>query len=103
MTEAKAYIFASYDEDFGITPLEAQSVGTPVIAYRSGGVKETVEDGKTGIFFDKNTPAELNDAVNRFEKTKISSEACRKNAEKFSSKVFDKKMTDFISSLSSRT
>ena len=95
---AKAYVFASFDEDFGITPVEAMSVGTPVIAYRSGGVKETVIDGKTGIFYSENTPEKLNEAVEKFEKTKISSEACRKQAQKFSSEVFDRKIVDFIKS-----
>lgn len=99
MAGAKAYVFASYDEDFGITPVESQAVGTPVISYRSGGVKETIDEGKTGVFFDKNIPEELNEAIKKFEKMKINSEACRKNAEKFSSKVFDKKIKEFISKL----
>ena len=50
MKNAKAFIFASEDEDFGITPVEAMSVGTPVIAYRSGGVVESVLQGRTGLF-----------------------------------------------------
>lgn len=100
MANAKAYIFASYDEDFGITPVEAQATGTPVIAYRSGGVKETVVDGKTGIFYDENTPEAVNSAVEQFEsaswRTKISSDVCRKQAQKFSSEVFDKKIKNFV-------
>ena len=43
MREAKAFIFAP-EEDFGITPVEAQAAGTPVIAYGAGGVLETVRD-----------------------------------------------------------
>lgn len=96
MGNAKAYLFASYDEDFGITPVEAMSVGTPVIAYRNGGVKETVVDGKTGIFFDENTPEAINNAIKRFEKMKISSDTCRKRAQQFSSEIFDKKIKEFI-------
>jgi glycosyltransferase involved in cell wall biosynthesis len=96
MAGAKAYVFASYDEDFGITPLEAQACGTAVISFRSGGVKETVIDGKTGIFYDENIAQDLNEAIGRFEKTKISADACKKNAEKFSAKVFDKKIREFV-------
>jgi glycosyltransferase involved in cell wall biosynthesis len=96
MANAKAFIFSSFDEDFGITPVEAMSMGTPVIAYRSGGVKETVIEGKTGVFYEPNTPEALSDAVGKFERTKFDSEACRKQAEKFSSKNFDKKILRYI-------
>ncbi len=99
MAGAKAYVFASYDEDFGITPVEAMSVGTPVIAFRSGGVKETVIDGKTGIFFDENTPEAINSAIEKFEKVKISSNACKKQAQKFSAEVFDKKIKEFVNKI----
>src|SRR3990167_5589898 len=106
MANAKAYVFASFDEDFGITPVEAMAAGTPVIAYRSGGVRETVVDPSTssgqvatGIFFDENTPDAINEAIKKFEKAKISSDECRKQAEKFSSEVFDKKILDFVNSL----
>src|SRR3989344_1062873 len=106
MANAKAYVFASFDEDFGITPVEAMAAGTPFIAYRSGGVRETVVDPSTssgqvatGIFFDENTPDAINEAIKKFEKAKISSDECRKQAEKFSSEVFDKKILDFVNSL----
>lgn len=96
MSQAKALVFASFDEDFGITPVEAMGVGTPVIAYRSGGVKETVVDGKTGIFFDENSPDALNEAIKKFEKTKISPDDCVERAEKFSDKIFDKKIKEIV-------
>jgi glycosyltransferase involved in cell wall biosynthesis len=96
MKNAKAYVFASYDEDFGITPVEAMSVGTPVIAYKSGGVKETIVDGKTGIFFEDNTPESLGNAIKKFESAKINSEACVKQAEQFSSEKFDKKIREIV-------
>lgn len=102
MAGAKAYVFASYDEDFGITPVEAMGVGTPVVAFRSGGVKETVIDGKTGVFFDKNTPESLNEAIEelekilRFAQDDKMSDACVARADKFSEKVFDKKIREVI-------
>jgi len=98
MAGARAYIFASFDEDFGIAPVESLASGTPVIAFRSGGVRETVIDGKTGIFFDENTPEAINEAIKKFESLKFSSDTCRKQAQKFSSEVFDRKIKEFVSS-----
>ena len=66
MQTAKALIVAA-DEDLGLTPMEAQSCGTPVIALRKGGYLETVLDGETGIFFDEPSPAAIAKAVDRFE------------------------------------
>ena len=96
MKNAKAFIFASYDEDFGITPVEAMGVGTPVIAHNSGGVKETVVDGKTGVFYNENTPEKLNSAIKKFEKLKISKEACTTQANKFSAQKFKERIKAFI-------
>ena len=50
---AKAFLATAQDEDFGMTVVEAQLAGTPVIAYRGGGYLETVVEGKTGIFFEE--------------------------------------------------
>lgn len=105
IANAKAFIFASYDEDFGITPVEAMGVGIPVIAYRSGGVKETIIDGKTGIFFDENTPESLNAAIEKFERIHHSTQddkirnACVEQAEKFSEKEFDRKIKKLVDSI----
>ena len=52
ISKAKGFIHAGV-EDFGIAPIEAQSCGTPVIAYGYGGVLETIIENKTGIFFSK--------------------------------------------------
>ncbi len=93
---AKAFIFSSYDEDFGITPVEAMGVGTPVIAYASGGVKETVVEGKTGVFYNENAPESLNAAISKFESTKLNPNDCVERAEKFSEKEFDKKIKEVV-------
>ncbi|MCL4387283.1 glycosyltransferase, partial [Patescibacteria group bacterium] len=98
MRNAKAYVFASYDEDFGITPVESMSVGIPVIAYKSGGVKETVVDGKTGIFFDENTAEELNKAILRFERLSFDEKDCFQQAGKFSEDNFKKAILKFVKS-----
>ncbi len=66
LQRCRAFLFPG-EEDFGLTPLEAQACGAPVIAYRAGGALETVIDGTTGIFFDQQTEASLGEAVDSME------------------------------------
>lgn len=68
--KAKAFILAA-EEDFGITSIEAQSCGTPVIAFKKGGYLETVIENKTGVFFNEQTPNSIKEAVLNFESKKI--------------------------------
>lgn len=96
MKHAKAFIFPSEQEDFGIIPVEAMAAGTPVIALNQGGVKETVIDGKTGLFFEERTPESLIVAVKKFEKMNLSSADCIKQAKKFRKERFKKEMLQFI-------
>ena len=65
-SKAKAFIFPG-EEDFGITPVEAQSAGCPILAYGKGGVLETVLDGKTGLFFPEQNEQSLIACIERFE------------------------------------
>jgi len=89
MAGAKAFLFPSEDEDFGIVPVEAMACGTPVIAHRSGGVVESVIEGKTGLFFDELSIPSLIQTMKQFEKIKIDwSNACGKQAEFFSKNKF---------------
>ena len=111
MAGAKAFISASQDEDFGIVPVEAMMVGTPVIAHRSGGVLETVIEpsasvrqaqdkssgqGATGLFFDDFSVESLNNAIKKFEKTKFDHSAISKHAQKFSKERFEEEIRDFV-------
>ncbi|MBN1678565.1 MAG: glycosyltransferase family 4 protein, partial [Candidatus Thermoplasmatota archaeon] len=50
---AALVLFAPYLEPFGLVPLEAMACGTPVVAVREGGVKESVVDGETGILTER--------------------------------------------------
>lgn len=93
----KALIIAGI-EDFGLTSLEAQALGKPVIAYKSGGAMETVIVGKTGIFFDFQTEDSLKEAINRLNSLKINPEDCKENAKKFSK---DKFITSFKQTVAS--
>lgn len=98
MQHAKAFIFAA-DEDFGMIPIEAESCGTPVIAYGHGGSLETVCEGKTGIFFKEQTVEAVVEAVNHFEslgKQPFSPNECRKWAEGFSEERFKKEIKEFV-------
>ena len=87
---AKAFLFPG-EEDFGITPVEAQSAGTPVLAYGKGGVCETVLDGKTGLFFDEQTVDSLADCIQRFEAQGVSCSAqeIRDHSRRFSEQRFE--------------
>lgn len=96
---AKALIVASEDEDFGITPVEAQAAGTPVIAPASGGFLETVIDGKTGLLYGG--PGMVNidsltDALQKFDGIKFKEEDLKKNAERFSKERFKKEILDLV-------
>lgn len=99
MQRAKAFVFAA-EEDFGITPVEAQACGTPVIAFGKGGALETVrgldKDYPTGVFFEEQTVASIRDAVKRFENDKFSCADCRKNAERFSNERFVQEIKEYI-------
>lgn len=103
MRGAKAYVFASEDEDFGITPVEAQACGTPVVAYKSGGVLETVVEGKTGIFFDKLILNSLSEAIKKLNNSQFNSSEIEKHAQKFSKERFKKELKQFIIKVSEKS
>jgi len=93
----KAFIFPG-EEDFGITPLEAQAAGRPVIAYGKGGALDTVINGKTGIYFFEQTISALNNAIETFEANmeNFHSENCRKNAVQFRPERFRQEIKTFL-------
>ena len=94
-SRCRAFIFTA-EEDYGITPLEAQASGRPVIAYGTGGVLETVVNGLTGAFFQDQTADSLAEAVSRFDSTQFAPLTIREHATKFDVSVFKKKMTSFV-------
>lgn len=95
LQNAKAFVFAA-EEDFGIIPVEAQACGTPVIAYGKGGVLETVIENQTGIFFEKQTPESLNQAIDKFENMSFETTQIRENALRFSEDRFMEEIKLFI-------
>ncbi|CDQ08616.1 Glycosyl transferase group 1 [Acidithiobacillus ferrivorans] len=107
LQRARAFVFAA-EEDFGISPLEAQACGTPVIAFGQGGALETIvplpEAGQiplrppTGLFFAEQSEAAIIAAVERFEREGdvIQPTACRVNAMRFAPEHFRAEFIDFV-------
>ncbi|MBI2611436.1 glycosyltransferase [Candidatus Gottesmanbacteria bacterium] len=90
-----ALIFTS-DEDLGLVPIEAQSCGKPVVALKGGGALETVIEGNTGEFYDKQVPDSLTKTINRFLKKSYSPDDCRNNALRFNKERFKKEFSIMI-------
>lgn len=102
MQRARAFVFAA-QEDFGIMPLEAQACGTPVIALGAGGTAETVKPlgqhpTPTGVWFQKQTVPDLQDAVRRLEAgiNQIDPAACRANAVFFGVARFREELRNIV-------
>lgn len=101
---ARAFVFAA-DEDFGIAPLEAQAFGVPVIALNRGGSVETIlgldQPHPSGVLFDEQSAEAIAHAVREFEQVadRISAEACRQNAARFSAPRF---RAEFLQAVTTR-
>jgi glycosyltransferase involved in cell wall biosynthesis len=105
MQHARAFVFAA-EEDFGITPVEAQACGTPVIAFGKGGALETVRPlghpQPTGLFFEQQDAASLVTAVENFEKNRdcFTPRSCSQNAQQFSVSRFREQFASFVATRS---
>ncbi|KAF0095839.1 MAG: group 1 glycosyl transferase [Puniceicoccaceae bacterium 5H] len=91
MQNCYAFVFPGL-EDFGITPVEAQASGKPVLAFGGGGALETVQPGVSGMFFYEGTADSLAAAVPEFERQSWDPDTIRANAEQFSEQAFLDKM-----------
>jgi len=87
-------------EDFGITPLEAMALGTPVVALRAGGVLDTVVHGRTGIFFDDQNVDALSRALDEVESREWDRAELRAHAAQFSRARFTEKFLDAVNRMS---
>src|SRR5271154_5330959 len=87
VARCKALLFPG-EEDFGMVPLEVAAAGRPTIAFRGGGALETIRENETGLFFDRQTPEDIGDAIERFEAHQWSPDILRNHAEQFSVDVF---------------
>ena len=93
---AKGFLFPG-EEDFGITPVEAQSAGTPVLAYGRGGACESVLPGRTGYWFKEQTVESLADCIERFERDGVacSKEEIREHSRSFSEERFERELKEY--------
>jgi len=89
-------------EDAGVVPIEAQACGTPVIALRRGGVLDTVQESRTGIFFEQQTVAALKEALERFEHVTLDPNVIREHARQFSSQNFRKRISEAVQEIALR-
>ncbi|MBB6427185.1 glycosyltransferase [Sphingopyxis sp. JAI128] len=96
--DCRALIFPA-EEDFGIIPVEANAAGRPVIAFGRGGVRDSIVDQVTGLFFDRQETDALIDAVERFERwlPDFESDAAVANAERFAPENFDAGIVRIVS------
>ncbi|NPA80662.1 MAG: glycosyltransferase family 4 protein [Thermotogae bacterium] len=99
LSKARAFVFAAY-EDFGISPVEALASGVPVIAYGRGGVSESVEEGRSGVFFYEQTVDALVEAVRKFLQMEdgFNREDIRKSALRFSPERFRREFRELVRS-----
>jgi glycosyltransferase involved in cell wall biosynthesis len=90
-----AFLFPQ-EEDFGIVAIEAMASGRPVIAYRGGDIPEHMVEGKSGVFFDFQTPESIIEAVRKFEKLEFDPEYIRNKILKFDKSAFKDKIKAYI-------
>ncbi|MFH1827292.1 MAG: glycosyltransferase, partial [bacterium] len=105
LSGAKAFLFAAVDEEFGIAPVEAMGYGLPVIAFSSGGLKETVEDGVNGFLFNNLNIDDLIKKIKKLEKMTDTEylnmrEASYRESKKYSQENFKKNILSFLQKVS---
>lgn len=98
---AQAYLFAAVDEEFGIAPVEAMGYGVPVIAYASGGLKETVKEGVNGYLYSELSIEALSRSIKKLQGLSAEERLhmrlnSRKEAEQYSEENFKKKFIEFV-------
>jgi glycosyltransferase involved in cell wall biosynthesis len=89
-------------EDFGITPIEANAAGKPVIALAAGGALETVDEGLTGAFFDRHDSAAVLDAIRRADAITATPEQISATTRRFSAHAFEVKLRGVLAAAISR-
>jgi len=94
----KAFLFPG-EEDFGISPLEAQASGRPAIAYAAGGALDTIKPGVTGELFHEQSVDALVNVLKDFDPSRYDPQEIRQHALQFDSSVFKQRMRDFVERL----
>jgi glycosyltransferase involved in cell wall biosynthesis len=94
--KAKGFIALARDEDFGMSVVEAQAAGTPVIAFKGGGFKESIIDGQTGVFIEEIDEKAMSEAIKKINSTKWEKTKLQSNARRFSKEKFKTQIRAFI-------
>jgi len=95
LARCRAFVWPG-EEDFGISPLQANAAGRPVIAYAAGGARETVVPGLSGALFAEQSVAAIIEAVELFDPLAVSPAAIRRHAEQYDIAVFKRRIADFV-------
>jgi glycosyltransferase involved in cell wall biosynthesis len=95
MARCKAFLFPGL-EDFGITPVQAEAAGRPVIAYRGGGALDTVIPGVTGELFGEQTVESLKAVLQDFDASKYDPARIREHALQFDVKLFNAQISGYV-------
>ena len=95
IARCRAFIFPGL-EDFGITPLQAQAAGRPVIAFKGGGALDTVIPGETGVFFEEQRVESLMAVLQDFDANRFDPARMRAHAMQFDSAVFKQAITGYV-------
>ncbi|WP_127490877.1 glycosyltransferase [Paenibacillus glycanilyticus] len=97
MQHCRALLFPGL-EDFGITPLEANACGRPVVAFQAGGALDTIKAGLNGMFFKEQTTESLMEALCEFETKEWDPGLIRKHAESFNERYFIERLLSSLQS-----
>jgi glycosyltransferase involved in cell wall biosynthesis len=95
LAQARAFVVTA-TEEFGIAAVEAQAAGRPVVALRDGGLRETVEEGVTGAFYESSDPRALAAAVRGFDALAVDPDDCVRNARRFDTAHFRHGFARFV-------
>ena len=93
---AKGLIFPSTDEDFGITMVEGLAAGAPVIAFGKGGALDIVEDGISGVYYQKQTVDAVVEAIKKVETQTFLPGTLQRKAKRFDTSLFITKIRKVV-------
>ena len=100
LANCKGLIFPVVEEDWGIVPLEAMAHGKPVLAHRSGGVTETIQEGVTGMFFESLRLEDFINSIkgfsNQIDAEKFDPERIKRHASSYTKEKFQKEFIEFV-------
>ena len=94
-SKCRAFVFPQ-EEDFGIVAIEAFASGRPVIAFRGGDIPEHMEEGKMGIFFEKQTSNDIIKAVEKFKNIEFDKNYIRSKSLGFDKELFKGKIKEYV-------